>query len=73
MSLYHTEQCIRRGNEIFNWGSSCQTTCEEVITDERVQCTSDFVVDCYCPDGKVRFVKDGECVDIDDCFPVRYK
>ncbi|XP_037033754.1 uncharacterized protein LOC119072604 [Bradysia coprophila] len=67
------EQCKRRGNEIFDWRSACQTTCEEIITNEQVRCTSDVVIDCFCPDGLVRLVKDGECVDVDECFPVKIR
>lgn len=65
------EQCIRRGNEVFNWGSACQKTCEEVISDKSAVCPT--IIDCYCPEGMVRSVADGECIAIEECFPIKLK
>lgn len=63
-----TEQCIRRGNEIYGYGSACQKTCDDLKPGaEPKMCILALVESCYCPEDKVRSVEGGECIDPSDC------
>ncbi|XP_037033755.1 SCO-spondin-like [Bradysia coprophila] len=62
------QQCIRRGNEVYDTGSACQTTCDDLKPNAGPKmCIMSIVEDCYCPEGKVRYTEGGECVNIADC------
>lgn len=41
-----------------------QRTCEDMYVDEA--CADEFMPDCVCPE--TMYLKDGECVDIEDCY-----
>ncbi len=65
-----TEQCIRRGNEVYGHGTACQQTCDDLKPNaEPKMCIAVVMEDCYCPNGKVRYTEGGECVNVADCPP----
>lgn len=58
---------MRRGNEVYASGSACQTTCADLASDEPKACIMSIVEDCYCPEGMVRYVENGQCIQKELC------